>query len=81
MQLVGMNFGAAPAASALLPHIHNYAGTGIGHLLHGVSELGAAVATQAAKHIAGETFAMNAHKYAVLIFHITPYKGEVVLAI
>ncbi len=76
-----MDFIGQPDAPAFLAHVKDYAGFGLGHLLHGGMQLCSAITAQRAEDIARQAFTMHAHQGGFVARRIAHHQGNVKIVI
>ncbi len=81
LQFVGLDFRREADAASFLPHIDNHAAAGVGDLPHGLMQLRPAIAAARAEHVAGQTFAVDAHQNIFLPGHLAAHERQMMLAV
>ena len=81
LQFVGADFGSEADAAAFLAHVEQDPSTFFFNALHGLVELGSAVAAAGGEDIAGEAFAVNPHQCWLCGGDLAFHKRDVVHAI
>ena len=77
LQLVGADLVGEPDAAPFLVQVEEHAAALGRDALHGPRQLGAAVATAGAEHVAGQALRVDAHEHAFPVAHVAPHERDV----